>query len=246
MSKFTREDILRYYSILGLEDQEGLICPETIKLDYITDLFELNEFDRKLSYTAKDLSDSYGLLHTIINDGFWYTSKKRRSEAFNASMEIIDELTDFDVEDEDNEEMTIDRKNNLKATIIKGLCSVGDIITFNLYQKNASFNSMYTRIVDKEKEDLDKEKLGIHYDQDPEALKILNYLIVYSKFKSDGSDFEMFDGVGKVSLPNLRRLVKRNIYEEIPLRESDKKEKLEDKKILRLSHYKKNDKKKGE
>lgn len=244
MPKFTKDEIKKYYEVLGLNpDNEGLIMRDSINLIFIGELYELNDFERKLSYTHKELSDSYTLFLQMIKDGFWYSTKKRRDNAFNSAFEIIDDLTKFDIEAKDNEELTIDRRNNLMSTIINGLCEVGDIIDFRLYQKNASFKSIYNKISNIETQENTKNKLGFDDEENtPEDLKKLYYLIAYSKFKDDGSDFEMFDGVGKVSLVKLKSMIRKRINEDMPINEeTNEREKVENPKILRLSHVIKNE-----
>ena len=244
MPKFTKDEIRKYYEVLGLNpDDEGFVMKDSINLLYIGDLYELNEFDRKLSYTSKELSDNYTLFLQMIKDGFWYNTKKRRDNAFNSAFEIIDDLSKFDIEVKDNEELTIDRRNNLMSTIIKGLCEVGDIIDFRLYQKNASFKSIYNKITNIETQENTKNKLGFDEEENtPEDLKKLYYLIAYSKFKDDGSDFEMFDGIGKVSLLNLKVMIKRRLNENAPLNGNlNEREKENNPKVLRLSRYKKDE-----
>lgn len=240
MPKFNRDDIVKYYEVLGLNPEEqGLIMKDSVNLSYIGDLYELNEFDSKLSYTSKELSDVYSLLLALIKDGFWYDNKKRRENAFKSSFEVIDDLTKFDIEVKYNKEMTIDRMNNLKSTIIKGLCSAGDIIAFRLYQKNTSFKSIYKKIKDIENEETCEEKLNYDIEKTPIDLMTLYYLIAYSKLKNDGSDFEMFDGTGNLTLSRIRNLVKRKVSENVDTVECER-ENVENSKILRLSHFKKN------
>ena len=245
MPKFTKEEVLQYYDVLGLDrEDEGLIVPEdTIDLEFITDLYDLNEFDRKISYTYKGLSEAYGILSFMINDDFWYDGKERRNLALSSVIDMIEELSDLDIEDKDNEDMTIDRKNNLKATIINGLCSAGDLVDFRLYEQNASFASIYDKVTSMEKEEKANMVLGHDEDDYPEALKILYYLIAYHKFKKTGSDAQIFDGTAKVSLSNLRRLVNQNLRENIPLNVSDEREEYQSGKILRMSNFKRPNKK---
>ncbi len=239
MPKYKKEDIEKYYEMLGLDpNEEGLIKRDSINLLYIGDLYELNEFDKKLSYTSKDLSDSYSLLVQMIRDGFWYDTKKRREQAFEAALDVIDDLTKFDIEAIDNPELTTDRMNSLKTTIINGLCSVGDLTKFRMYQKNSSFASLYLKICDIENEEECKEKLCIEEDKTPKDLKKLYYLMAYSKFVKDGSDFEMFDGTGKITLQRIRYLVRRNLRENISTDNGLCDEIInEQKKLLRVSHY---------
>lgn len=242
MPKFGKEDITKYYEVLGLDpNEEGLVMRDSINLLYIGDLYELNGFDKKLSYTAKELSDNYTVLVQILKDGFWYSTKKRRDNAQTSAFEIIDDLTKFNVEAKDNEELTIDRKNNLKSTIIKGLIEAGDIIELRLYQKNTAFKSILNKILLIENEEFVKGRLGIYdEEQTPKDLMKLYYLIAYSKLQDDGSDFEMFDGVGDVSLVNLKSMVKKRAKENAPENTSDiEREKVDNPKILRLSHYRK-------
>lgn len=241
MPKFTKEEVLRYYDVLGLDrEDEGLIVPEnTINLEYISDLYDINEFERKLSYTYRDVSEAYGILSYMINDEFWYEGEERKEKAITSALEIIDDLTVLDIEDVD-EDVTIDRMNNLKATILNGLCSVGDIIDFRLYVQNASFDSIYERVTAMDKEDKENEFLGHDEEKYPESLKTLYYLIAYLKFNNTGSDCQIFDSVGHVSLPNLRRLVNQNLKESVPLNTSHQREGQVDCKILRMSNYRKN------
>ena len=163
MPKFSKEEIVKYYEILGLEKSEkNLILRDSINLNCISDLYYLNDLDKRLPYSFEELSNSYSLLIGMIRDGFWYDSKKRRENALNDAYEIIDELSSFINDSSDEED--IDRKVNLKTTIINGLCSVGDIITFRLFQKNASFNLIYSKIQEIEAEELNNAKMCLDED----------------------------------------------------------------------------------
>ena len=241
MPKFNKDDILKYYDILEVNKDEGLIIRDSINLNLISDLYELNGFNNTLSYTSEELSNVYSLLFQILKDGFWYSTKKRREEALNASFEIINELMNLDYKDEDDEELTIDRRNNLKATIIKGLCSAGDLITFRFYQNNSSFNTIYNKIKEIEKEQKANDFMGVDYDKVPDDLMKLYYLIALSKLKNNKNDYEMFDGTGQVSMINLKSLIRRNIIENVPESDSFEREKVDNPKILRLKSYKKKD-----
>lgn len=167
MTKYTRDEIAKYYEILGLNpNEEGLVIDDSLRLTSIGDLYELNEFDRKLPYTSKDLSDAYSLLINMIKDGFWYNTKKRQENAYNAAHEIIDELTCFDVRnphDSDEKSVTLgpeitkEKETSLKTTIIRGLCEAGDLIEFRLYQKNVTATEVHDKILSIIKEEKEKE-----------------------------------------------------------------------------------------
>ena len=239
MPKFNRNDIEQYYKVLGLNpNEEGLIVKDSINLLEIGELYELNEFDKKLPYTSEELSKVYSLLVMTIKNDFLYASSKRRENAFRSALEIIDDLTKFEIDAKDNEELTVDRMNNLKSTIIKGLCCAGDVIDFRLRQKNATVNSLNKKITDIENEEKSKESLNYDIEKTPDELMKLYYIILYSKFKNNGSDFEMFDGIGNITLSRIRSLVRRNIRENVETNDNNcSRTNVESSKILRLSHY---------
>ena len=241
MAKFSREDIEQYYKILGLDpNEEGLIYRDTINLQEIGDLYKLNDFEKKLPYTAEDLSKAYSLLVNMTRENFWYASRKRQQLAFQSALDVLDDLTKFELEVEDNPDMTMARMHNLKTAIIRGLCCSGDIITFRMYQKNSSFDTIYTFITNLENEEQCKEKLEIDEEEKtPDELKKLYYLILYSKFQNFGRDYELFDGLGNLTLPKVRNLVKRNVRENAALSDQNSEERTEGiAPVLRLEHYK--------
>ena len=238
MPKYNKDEITKYYEILGIDTKgKNLIKKDSINLNNISDLYYLNGFNKKLPYTFEELSNSYALLIEMIKNGFWYDSKKRREAALCNAYEIIDDLSCVmnDVKSEED----IDKIVNLKTTIINGLCSVGDIIAFRLFQKNASFNLISSKIHEMEIEELNNIKMCLGEDNYPDDLKKLYYLMAYSKFNNDGNNLEIFDGLGKVSLINLRHIVKKNINEGVQLKALEAKEEIQNKKILKLSSYQK-------
>ena len=214
MPRFTRKEIEKYYELIGVDPkQEGLIIKDIINLPFIGELFEMNEFDRKLPYSAKELSDSYSVLLSMIKDGFWYSSKKRREEAYNAAHAIIDDLNIFRIANysvEDDYEHYTDKRNNLKIAIINGLCQVGDLVNFRLYQQNYTFCEIYNKIVGIVNEERKREKEGLDDEEKTsKELMTLYYLIALSKFYRTDDESKIFDGTGRIFLPNLKVLIKR-------------------------------------
>ena len=240
MTRFKREDIEQYYKVLGLDpNEEGLIYRDTINLPEIGELYRLNDFKSKLPYTAEELSKSYSLLVNMIHDDFWYNTQKRKDSAFQAAMDILDDLTKFNIEVEGNPEMTTARMHHLKTVILNGLCCAGDLVKFRMYQKNSSFDTIFKFVNALENE----EKLSIDKEENtPKALKKLYYLILYSRFKDFGRDYELFDGAGDVRLYQVRYLVKRNVRENASLNDPYSDERVVGKPpVLRLNFNRKID-----
>jgi len=194
MPKFSKEDITRYYEILGISNLDDLIIKDKMNLNYIGDLYNLNNLDKKTSYTTEELSNVYSLLLSVINDDFWYDNKKRKDNALVSSFEIINDLTKFDINSDDNESF-VERRNNLYTTIIKGICEVGDIIDFRLYQKNVSFNSVVNKI-----NNCDEEELS--------DLKKLYYLVALSKYNENENIDDIYDSLNKISIKKLENKFK--------------------------------------
>ena len=240
MKKFKREDIEQYYKMLGLDpNEEGLISTNTIKLREIGELYRLNDFERKLPYTAEELSKTYSLLVNMIREDFWYDTQKRKEKAFQAALDIVDDLTKFDIEVKDNPEMTTARMHNLKIAILRGLCCAGDLVKFRMYQKNSSFDTIFKFVNALENEENFREKLSMDEEEKtPDDLKRLYYIILYSKFKNFGRDYELFDGTGNLILPQVRYLVRRNLRENASLNDINSDERVQDRPpVLRLEHY---------
>ena len=206
MPKFNKEEIIKYYEILGVSNLDNLIVRDQINLNYIGDLYIKNNFSKKLSYTAEELSNVYSLLIQMIRDVFWYETKQRRENALNSSFEVINDLTQLKIET-GNPETDIERRNNLYTTVIKGLCEVGDIISFRLYQNNSSFDSIC-------------KKMKNWDENEPEDLQKLYYIMALSKSDKNENNIEIFDSLNKVSLQKLKKVV----YQDTSLDKSNEKE----------------------
>lgn len=251
MPMFKKNDILKYYEVLGVQDREGLICPDMIDLEYITDLFDLNHFgdggnwldnpdtfvDPSVADSLKEVSEAYGLLYSIVNEGFWYETKDRQQRAMDGALGILDDLSKIDVTISGDDEKTAIRKNNLKEAILSGICCAGDIITCRFFEQNADFNSIYLKISDIEAEETHCAKKGFEYDETPEPLMRLYYLMAYSKFADNGSNFELFDSNDKLTLSRVRTLVRRNLSEGAPFKGEESEQKRTRGKVIRMSHF---------
>lgn len=209
MPRFSKEEIKRYYEILGISNLDGLIMNDKINLSYIGDLYNLNNLDKKTSYTIEELSNVYSLLISITKDDFWYETKRRKDNALISSFEVINDLTKFEINSGDYE-TDIERRNNLYTTIIKGLCEVGDIIDFRLYQKNVSHNSVI-------------EKLNNFDENVEDDLKKLYYLVALSKLNEKQNIDEIFDSLDKVDLRKLSNKAKNIKNEKTKILEFKKK-----------------------
>lgn len=250
MPTYRKSDIEKYYEILGVSGREGLICPDIIRLDNIEELFELNKLDdcgdwlsnpdsyvdEELVRSMKNLSTAYGLIHSVIFHGFMYETDEQKKNAFDSAMAILDELNQIDVSVPDDETKSAIRRNNLKASILSGLSCVDDLIKFRLWQQNTGFNSMYYKISDIEADELHCEQSKIEYDKTPDVLMKIYYLIAYSKFVKNGSEFEMFDIQNQVDLGKLRSLVRRNLSEGVEMNGNETPGKPAGK-VLRMSHF---------
>ena len=189
MPRFTKEDMLRYYEILGISSLDKLIIRDSINLNYIGDLYGLNNLEKRSSYTTHELSNVYSLLLNVTCDDFWYEGKKRKENALVSSFEVISDLTKFSINDDDLESR-IEKRNNLYITVIKGLCEVGDIIDFRLYEKNVSFKNVLSKADILEEDFVD--------------LKKLYYLIALSKYNENENIDDIFDSLNKVLLKKLK------------------------------------------
>ena len=250
MPTYKKSDIEKYYEILGVSGREGLKCPDFIRLDNLEELFELNHLndcgdwlnnpdtyiDEELVSSMKNLSTAYGLLHSIIFHGFIYETEEQKQNAYDSAMAILEDLSQIDVSVPDDETKSAVRRNNLKASILSGLSCVDDIIRFRLYQQNTGFNSIYYKISDIEADELHCEQSKIEYDKTPDVLMKLYYLMAYSKFVKNDSEFEMFDIQNQVDLKKLRSLVRRNLSEGVAMKDDETPGKPAGR-ILRMSHF---------
>ena len=257
MPVYSKDDILRYYEALGVIDREGLFYPKegkTVKLDSLSELFDINELgecgdwledpdtyiDSQVVGSMRNLSDAYSMLHFCIFNGFMYESKAHKQKAFDAAMAVYDDLKDINVEVKGDDVKSALRRNNLRTTILRGLCCAGDLVRFRLQQDNNNFETIYSKITDIEKEDAHCEKNNFGCDKTPDALMKLYYLAAYAKFAENGSGFEMFDFGDNVSLGKLRSLVRRNRSEGVALKGEDKTPLKPGGRVLRMSHYRLN------
>ena len=254
MPKYSRNDVLKYYEVLGVSEREGLFVPEegkTVKLESLSELFDINNLgdcgnwldnpdacmDPQVISSMKDLSDAYSTLHFCVFDGFMYESKSQKEKAFEAAMAVYDDLKDINVEVENDETKSTVRRNDLRATILRGLCCAGDLNTFRMYQQNCCFNTVYFKVSDIEADEARCEKKGIEYDLTPEPLMKLYYLMAYASFMENGSGFEMFDFRDRVQLGKLRSVVRRNLSEGVPFKDDANNRGRVIGKVMRMSHF---------
>ncbi len=212
MLKYSKDDIKLYFDLLGYDiGSEIDKYSKGIKLDSLGSLFIKYELDRKLPKHSKDLSDSLSVLFAILNDGFWFDSKKSRQFALNSALGVIRDLSSFQVCASDNLETDHDlttyyeRTSSLLATIIAGLCEVEDINHFRMFQKNSGYKLNYG---------------GIDPDERTDNLVKLYLLAAYSKFEDVGRDYLMFDEDNKVSSERLKRLISYNLKDGVPFVEN--------------------------
>lgn len=206
--KIKKEEVLQYLNIIGMD--ESLVqrnFENGVRIDAISSLYETIGAERILPSSSKNLSNIYEVLYSIINDNFFYETKRARESAYTNSLKIIDDLTSFQVANDFDPDVIFERTNNLITTIVSGLCSCGDINQFRIVEKNSSLESL---IHFSNKCDLDIDT--------PKNLKILYLLIAYSRFIDIGRDHLIFDENNMVSYENLKLLINQNINEQVPLK----------------------------
>ena len=140
MNKYSREDLETYYNVIGYDVSKDKI--KDVRLDAISSIFfnkKLGEKNKELSY---ELSSMYGVLFSIIKDGFFYESKESQEIAFSTAFEIINDLSSFEVTYPFDASKNFKRANDLLKTIIAGLTELEDICRFGLIYKNSSFESL--------------------------------------------------------------------------------------------------------
>lgn len=211
MLKYSKDDIKLYFDLLGYDIGDEIEkYSKGIKLDSLGSLYIKYKLDKVLPKSSKDLSDSLSVLFAILNDDFWFDSRESRNFALKSSLEVIKDLSSFQVcsnEPTTNQEYTTyyERTNNLLSTIIAGLCEVEDINHFRMFQKNSGFKLNYG---------------GIDPDDRTDNLIKLYLLTAYSKFEDVGRDYLMFDNDNKVSAERLKRLIDYNIKDNVPFVEN--------------------------
>ncbi len=208
MRKLTKEQVLQYLNLIGF-DETDLACDFTkgVNLDNISSIYIKSKAKEYLPKSSKNLAQIYDVLLTVINDDFWYQTEEEKIQAYNSALEIIGDLTTFNVTEGDDPEVNFERTNNLLTTIISGLCSCDDLNRFRVYQRNINFKEIYNS---------KKE-----YDDMPESLVLLYLLIAYSKFKDIGNGYLMFDEENKVTFDRLGKLILDNVANEVPLKEEN-------------------------
>lgn len=208
MKKLTKEQVLQYLNLIGY-DETDLTCDFTkgVNVDNISSIYAKAKATEFLPKSSKNLAQIYDVLLTVINDDFWYQTEEEKIQAYNSALEIIRDLTTFDVTEDDDPEVNFERTNNLLTTIISGLCSCDDLNRFRVYQRNINFKEIYNS---------KKE-----YDEMPESLILLYLLIAYSKFKDIGNGHLMFDEDNKVAFDRLGSLILDNVRNDVPLKEEE-------------------------
>ena len=206
MSIFNKLEVEEYFNVIGLDDKKIKDKYEKrISLDYISELYRKINGKNILPGSSKKVSDVYAVLLSIIKDDFWYETKEDQQRALESAIEIIGDLSCFQVTKDFNPQDNFERTSNLIATIISGLCACEDITKFRLYQRNASFKSLYYSKKD--------------YGEMTEDLRKLYLLMAYSKFEDVNRDHEMFDENNQLSFEKLSNLIKKNVKENVPLKD---------------------------
>lgn len=211
MLKYSKDDIKLYFDLLGYDIGDEIEkYNKGIKLDSLGSLYIKYKLDNVLPKSSKDLSDSLSVFFAILNDSFWFDSKESRRFALKSSLEVIKDLSSFQVCSEEpatNQEYTTyyERTNNLLSTIIAGLCEVEDINHFRMFQKNSGFKLNYG---------------GVDPDDRTDNFTKLYLLTAYSKFEDVGRDYLMFDKDNKVSAERLKRLIDFNKKDNVPFVEN--------------------------
>lgn len=203
MLKYSKDDIKLYFDLLGYDIGNDIESySKGIKLDSLDELFHKYRLDKILPKSSRDLSDSLSVLFAILNDDFWFESDKGKEFALKSALEVIRDLSTFQVCSNDNALIQYERTNNLLNAIISGLCEVSDISRFRLYQRNSGLKLNYC---------------GVSIEDRTDNLVRLYLLNTYSKFMDVGCDYMMFDKDNKVSIPKLKMLIEKNIKDGVPL-----------------------------
>lgn len=203
MLKYSKDDIKLYFDLLGYDIGEDIESyKKGIKLDSLDELFRKYRLNNILPKSSRDLSDSLSVFFAILNDDFWFESEESKNFALKSALEVIRDLSSFEVCNSNNPLKQYERTSNLLTAIISGLCEVSDISRFRLYQRNSGLKLNYC---------------GVSIEDRTDNLVRLYLLNAYSKFMDVGCDYLMFDQDDKVSSEKLKMLIEKNIKDGVPI-----------------------------
>ncbi len=200
--RYSKEEIIEYLNVIGydLEDLKKTKVKgcKSLKLEYLSDLYNLIGADKELPPSSELISMKYEILMEQINDDFIYTEEESK-RLMKDSLEILKNVSSLQVCDDENDALTIfERTNSILNTALDGLINCE-----NIYKLNMTFNNCSPQVL------TEKGKL-----EENEQLKKLYGLVALSKFnhvESDSDIFNIFDSIDEKKLyEKLKYLIKEN------------------------------------
>ncbi len=141
MAKYTKEDIIQYFNILGVDIDEEKV--KDCYLYSICELFFKNKLDETLPKSSRKLSDEFGVVLSIIRDDFFYESIEEQQMAMDTCLKILSDLSTLQVTEPFDPDKNYERTNNLLRVILAGLSEVEDINQFGVFYNNEDFHKLY-------------------------------------------------------------------------------------------------------
>lgn len=208
MKKYSKEQIIDYLNLIGLDESEYNLTEEELKnglrLNNISELYKKTNAKELLPSSSKEVGTSYEILDGIINDPFWYESKLDRIYAKAAAFSIINKYGSIDLK-ENNPNALFEKENELLKTIIRGISECGNIQQFKVYLDNATVQGLFHKMNE--------------IDNPPDLTKLYG-LAALTKFVS--YDISMiFDENNKITEANILKAIQRNITNNTPIKENE-------------------------
>ncbi len=140
--RYSKEEIMQYLNIVGydLEDLKKTKVREckSLKLEYLSDLYNLIGADKELPISSSLISMKYEILMEQINEDFIYTEEESK-RLMKDALEILKDVSLLQVCDDEKDPLTIfERTNSILNIALDGLITCDNISQLKMIFDNCS------------------------------------------------------------------------------------------------------------
>lgn len=216
---FSEEEILQFYNLIGLDKTELNYTrrhfEEGMDIEYLIDLYNISSAKYLLPTSSREVAERYTILHSILNDDFWFETSDKRRDARRDSMKILEEVCCLNVTAEESMDATqnFERVNEILKVALLGLCSCGNPSGLRWQVNKTDLNEL-----------LNKKVLSPNADN--KAVRMLYELLILVKLPDTGVDYKIFDENNQISEEQLLKVISEKLEnnEKREEKEKDKKE----------------------
>lgn len=206
MKKYSKQEILEYFNIIGVDKEDlDLNLEKGLRVSNFDNLYKKTKASSELPKSALEVSRSYELILAIVNSELFYPSNTCNLQAKRAVLEELKEILslqeyDFKNFDPDDE---FEKTNRLIRTVLLGFACAENMPRFKIELDNVSPSYAY--------------KAMSNHDRALEMRKLYG-IAGLSKYRDFRITDNIYDKDNNVDLDNINWLLKGKISRGDPLK----------------------------